>query len=240
MDSDVLTKIHRNVSRIYVALESGSQQSDSLRLEHGYAINNVERVLSSEKNRENNYTVYCCLSFSLHFEFRRQNNGREMMHTRCWKGCYSIWGFQSFWSRCLQFCGIFTRHWDEQVNDIQSSAINCTPKLTTKAYAQGVRLSPLCLASRCLPRRTGNRPNSSLLINAQKAGTVEQKSNAYWPVKNLALQYETKYGSFYGPVPQRLEKYDGQTGASPKSSTCQECRRRRKAVSVPERMSAKA
>lgn len=53
MDSDVLTKIHRNVSRIYVALESGSQQSDSLRLEHGYAINNVERVLSSEKNREN-------------------------------------------------------------------------------------------------------------------------------------------------------------------------------------------
>ena len=32
MDSDVLTRIHRSVSRISVALESHSQISDSLRL----------------------------------------------------------------------------------------------------------------------------------------------------------------------------------------------------------------
>ena len=51
MDSDVLTRIHRTVSRISVALESGLQVSDSLRLELGKAINNVERFLANTRSR---------------------------------------------------------------------------------------------------------------------------------------------------------------------------------------------
>ena len=55
----MLTRIHRTVSRISVALESGSQISDSLRLELGNAINNVERLLDNTPAKDSCHRCTC-------------------------------------------------------------------------------------------------------------------------------------------------------------------------------------
>ena len=105
-----------------------------------------------------------------------------------------IWGLtspatlcRSIWRRCFQFCGTFTRHWDEMI----SQAL--PPKETKKAYMQWT----VWLISLCLGRLSPSWLFTNIHVRCVEAScSPVYFSKPWWA--GVGSQRERKYKLHYG------------------------------------------